>query len=163
MRLQGLPLGATLDPFCAGLAFFLAGGRAGCLLVGCCHGHPSTVGIRYPPGHAKEGFPSYLTDIRLFPVQLLEFLGLLAIGVTTFVIVLVAAPGYATIWYLFSYALLRFALEELRGDERPHFLGMSVPRWMCLAEFAFTLALTQPAGWLPIVVVAAGLALLPRA
>lgn len=159
LELQGLPVAATLDPFCAGLAFFLAGGRAGCLLVGCCHGHPSTIGIRYPPGHGKDGFAAYLTDIRLFPVQLLECLGLLIIGVTTFMIVPFAAPGRALIWYLFSYALLRFALEELRGDERPHFLSMSVPRWMCLAEFAFTLALTQPAGWVPILVVATGLAL----
>lgn len=159
LRVQRLPIAATLDPFCAGLAFFLAGGRAGCLLVGCCHGHPSTIGIRYPRGHAKQGFPDYLTGIRLFPVQLLEFTGLVVIGVTTFMIVPFAAPGRALLWYLFSYALLRFALEELRADERPHLLSMSVPRWMCLGEFAFTLALTQPAGWIPIVAVATGLAL----
>ena len=158
LRLQHLPVAATLDPFCAGLAFFLAGGRAGCLLVGCCHGHPSTVGIRYPHGHAEDGFPEYLTGIRLFPVQLLEFTGLLIIGLTTFMLVPFAAAGHPLLWYLFSYALLRFALEELRGDERPHFLAMSVPRWMCLGEFAFTLVLTQPAGWIPIVIVAAGLA-----
>jgi hypothetical protein len=159
LRVQGLPVAATLDPFCAGLAFFLAGGRAGCTLVGCCHGHPSTVGIRYPRGHAKEGFPDYLVGIRLFPVQLLEFIGLVIIGITTFTMVPFAAPGRALLWYLFSYALLRFALEELRADERPHVMGMSVPRWMCLGEFAFTLALTQPAGWIPIVAVATGLAL----
>jgi hypothetical protein len=158
LRVQGLPVAATLDPFCAGLAFFLAGGRAGCTLVGCCHGHPSTIGMRYPRGHAKEGFPDYLVGIRLFPVQLLEFAGLLMIGVTTFMIVPFAAAGCALLWYLFSYALLRFALEELRADERPHFLSMSVPRWMCLGEFAFTLALTQPAGWIPIVAVAGALA-----
>jgi hypothetical protein len=156
---QGLPVSATLDPFCAGLAFFLAAGRAGCSMVGCCHGHPSTVGFCYPTGHAKDGFAWYLTGIRLFPVQLLEFVGLLLIGVITFVLVPLAAPGAAMIWYLFSYALLRFALEELRADERPHFFTMSVARWMCLGEFAFILALTQPTGWVPILVVATGLAL----
>ena len=157
--LQGLPVSATLDPFCAGLAFFLAGGRAGCSMVGCCHGHPSGVGFRYPSGHAKQGFASYLTEIRLFPVQLLEFVGLVLIGVITFMLVALAQPGAATIWYLFSYALLRFALEELRADDRPHFFTMSVARWMCLGEFAFILALSQPPGWIPILLVSTGLAL----
>lgn len=159
LALAGLPVRATLDPLCAGLAFFLAGGRVGCLLVGCCHGHPSAVGIRYPEGHAREGFARYLTDVRLFPVQLLELLGLLIIGGTTFILVVAAQPGTPLVWYLFSYAILRFALEELRGDERPHFLDMSVPRWMCLGELVFTLALTQPAGWVYIVIVETGLAL----
>ncbi len=70
-----------------------------------------------------------------------------------------APPGRALIWYLLSYALLRFALEELRADERPHLLSMSVPRWMCLGEFAFALAFTQPAGWVLMMVVATALAL----
>jgi hypothetical protein len=37
--------------------------------------------------------------------------------------------------------VLRFGLEALRGDRRPHVLGLSVNRWMCLTEIAVALAI----------------------
>ncbi|MCC6539681.1 MAG: prolipoprotein diacylglyceryl transferase [Bryobacterales bacterium] len=154
-----MPVLATLDAFCAGLAFFLAAGRAGCLLVGCCHGYPTAAGIRYPESHVRDGFPAYLAGIRLFPVQLLELAGLCAIGVTALAAVLLSAPGTACAWFLVAYALLRFALEELRGDERPHWLEMSVPRWMCLAEGCGVAAAGLGASGLPAIAVAVGTAL----
>jgi hypothetical protein len=156
---RGLPVSATLDPFCAGLAFFLAGGRAGCCLVGCCHGHPSSVGFCYPAGHAADGFSAHLVGIRLFPVQALEFIGLVAIGVSTAVAIPFAEPGHPTVWFLLSYSLIRFSLEEIRADERPFLWEMSLPRWMCLAEVTFALAWTHPTGWIAIafVVIALGL------
>jgi hypothetical protein len=157
LRLLHLPVAATLDPLCAGLAFFLAGGRAGCLMAGCCHGHPSTVGLCYPTAHAAEGFPEHLTGIRLFPVQLLELAGLLLIGATTFLAVPLAPSGSAAAWFLLSYALLRFSLEGLRGDDRPYLWSMSVPRWMCLAEFSFVAAAALHERALPVIAVTAAL------
>lgn len=154
-----MPVLATLDAFCAGLAFFLAAGRAGCLLVGCCHGHPSDAGIRYPESHARDGFPAYLAGIRLFPVQLLELAGLCAIGVTAFAAVPITSPGTACAWFLVAYALLRFALEELRGDERPHWFDMSVPRWMCLTEFCGVTLTALGGSGLPAIAAAVGAAL----
>jgi hypothetical protein len=40
------------------------------------------------------------------------------------------------IWFLAAYSILRFGLEGLRGDPRPHFLGLSQARWMAMAEMA---------------------------
>src|SRR5262249_4125532 len=45
-------------------------------------------------------------------------------------------------WFLAAYALMRFGLESLRGDRRPHVLGLSVNRWMCVAELTLAGALS---------------------
>lgn len=130
----------ALDPVAVGLAFFLAFGRVGCTLAGCCHGRPSSVGLVYDERHVSEGFPSHLVGIRLFPVQPLEAAGLLAIGVTGLAAMPFARPGHVLAGFLFGYAVLRFGLEGLRGDRRPHLLGLSQARWMAIAEAAFAIA-----------------------
>jgi len=130
----GEPVLAYLDVVGPALALFLAGGRTGCLLVGCCHGRPSSLGIVYGEEAARDGFPRHLVGVRLFPVQALEAAGLVLIGVTGLAALPFAAEGDVFAWFLAGYAVLRFGTEALRGDERPHLLGMSVPRWMALAE-----------------------------
>ncbi len=130
----------ALDPVAVGLAFFLASGRLGCTLVGCCHGRPSSVGLVYDERHASDGFPRHLVGVRLFPVQLLESAGLLVIGATGLAVMPFATSGAVLAWFLLAYATLRFALEGLRGDVRPHLLGLSQSRWMAIAEAAFAVA-----------------------
>lgn len=139
----GEPVGAYLDVIAPAMAIFLAWGRTGCLLVGCCHGHPSSLGIVYPERHVRDGFPGHLVGVRLFPVQALEAAGLVAISVTGLLALPFAAPGRVFAWFLAAYAVLRFGTESLRGDERPHLLGLSVPRWMSLAELALALWLCR--------------------
>ncbi len=139
----GEPLPPYLDLIAPPLAFFLACGRVGCLLCGCCHGNPSSLGIVYPESHVADGFARHLVGVRLFPVALVECAGLVLIGVTGFVALPFAAPGRVFLWLLIGYAVLRFGLEGLRGDARPHALGLSQARFMSLAEFALALALAE--------------------
>jgi len=144
----GLPILAYLDVLAVGLTVFLAAGRTGCLLVGCCHGRPSSVGIRYGEDCASDGFPRWLVGIRLFPVQAVEAAGLLLIGLVGLVALPFADPGAVFTWFLVAYAIMRFGLEGVRGDRRPELLGLSQNRWMCLAELALALWLTRSASGL---------------
>lgn len=140
MRVPVLPY---LDVIAPGMAFFLAAGRVGCLLAGCCHGRPSSVGVTYGAEHAAHGFPRHLVGVRLFPVQALEAAGLVVIGATSLAALPFAAPGRVFAWFLAAYAVLRFGTEALRGDRRPHWLGLSVPRWMSLAELGAAFWITR--------------------
>ena len=76
--IAGLPTRSSLDVFSVGLGTFLAFARIGCLQVGCCHGTPGRIGIRY--GHGF-GLSSRLATHRLVPVQLYESVGIAAITV----------------------------------------------------------------------------------
>jgi len=128
-----------LDIVSVGMCVFLAAGRAGCTLVGCCYGRPASVGIVYGEACAQEGFPLDLVGLRLLPVAAMEMIGLLAIGAAGMFALPYARPGAVLAWFLAAYAILRFGLEGLRGDPRPHFLGLSQTRWMALAEVAAVL------------------------
>jgi hypothetical protein len=103
-------------------------------MVGCCHGHPARIGLRYGKQHAEEGFPEYLVNVRLFPVQAIEFTGLLIIAGLCAPFLLWGRAGSSLAWFLFAYAALRFATEGLRADERPSWGGMSWPRIMSLIQ-----------------------------
>ena len=132
---------AYLDLFCVALCPFLAAGRVGCTLVGCCHGNPSTVGITYNDDCVRDGFSSHLTGVRLFPAPLIEAAGLLVIGITGFLALPFAAPGKVLTWYLLAYAVMRFGLEGIRGDYRPHLLDLSQARWMAIIEIGVAASL----------------------
>lgn len=140
----GVPVLPYLDLMAPGLGLFLAGGRAGCLMAGCCHGNPSSTGLRYTDRHAEEGFPFHLVNVRLFPVQALECAGLLGIAALSVPLVLWAREGSALAWLLLAYAVLRFGTEGLRGDERAEVAGVSVPRIMCIAQAAVALRIADP-------------------
>ena len=144
----GAPVLDHLDATALGLGAFLALGRVGCLLAGCCHGRPADHGVAYGPERLAEGFPAYLIDVPLVPVQALEAAGaamLVAIGAT----LVPATPGAAFGWYVTGYALLRFALELLRGDPvRRYWRGLSEAQWTSLLVVAVMCALAA-AGALP--------------
>jgi len=126
----GGPVLPGLDVLSAALCVFLAAGRVGCLIAGCCHGHPASIGPVYP---AAAGLPDRLHGVRLFPVQLVESAGLLGIGAIGFVLA-GSRPGTATVWVLTAYATVRFGVEALRGDRRPNVVGVSVPRAMAVMQ-----------------------------
>lgn len=133
---------AGIDAMAVSVCWFLAFGRLGCLTVGCCHGQPSAVGVAYGPDHL---LPPRLTGRRLFPVALVEAVGLVAIGLVGFA--LVGGPiGRPTVWFLAAYAILRFGAEALRADRRPHVAGLSVPRLMCVAQGAAAIVAAE--AWL---------------
>jgi hypothetical protein len=140
----GEPVLAQLDSVALGLCAFLAVGRLGCLVVGCCYGQPALVGITYGPAPVADGFPPGLVGVRLFPVQLVEAAGIALIGLVGAVALPFVPPGRVFVWFLLAYAVLRFGMEGLRGDPRPSVLGLSVPRWMSIAQAGFALLLAEP-------------------
>jgi len=137
----GEPVLAYLDIVSVALGAFLAIGRLGCVMAGCCHGEPSSVGIVYGDDAVRGGFPAALARVRLFPVPLVESAGLAVITLAGLAALSWARAGGVTVWFLASYAVLRIGTEGLRGDVRPHWLGLSAPRWMALADLAVALAL----------------------
>jgi prolipoprotein diacylglyceryltransferase len=147
------PVLAYLDLVAVALCPFLAAGRLGCTLVGCCHGHPSSLGIRYTEECAADGFSSHLVGVRLLPVPLIEGVGLLLIGGVGLAAIPHAGPGKVFTWYLIAYSVIRFGLEGLRGDERPHLIGLSQARWMSIVEAGFAISMDGQHHATPAVVV----------
>jgi hypothetical protein len=140
LRLLNQPILPTLDITVLGIGTFLVFGRVGCFMVGCCHGRPSRLGVRYRGDFARYGFPHYLVDVRLFPIQLVESAAALVIVAFGVVLILRHAPaGAAFALYVMAYGMARFLIEFLRGDAgRPYFLGFSRPQWFSLVLIGFT-------------------------
>jgi Prolipoprotein diacylglyceryl transferase/Domain of unknown function (DUF4157) len=128
------PLLPYLDVTILGLGLFLACGRLGCFMVGCCHGRPYRLGASYRSEHAEAGFTPYYVGVRLFPVQLVESLWVLVVvAIGSGFVLRGDPPGTALTWYVVTYDVGRFALEFTRGDaERPYHLGFSEPQWISL-------------------------------
>lgn len=145
----GAPVLGHLDATALGLGAFLAFGRIGCTLSGCCHGRRATRGLRYGPGSAAASVvPPYLLGVALVPVALLES-GVAATLVVLGVLVAGTTPGAAFGLYVSGYAVARFALETLRGDPvRRYAHGLSEAQWTSLAVVTVMAALAL-AGTIP--------------
>jgi hypothetical protein len=124
----GEPVWPWLDVVSVALAVFLACGRAGCLLVGCCHGFPSGIGIVY----TRATHP--LRGVRLFPLPAVEILGLLALAVAGQCLLGGSRPGTVCLMLAGGYAILRFATEGLRGDRTLRRGPVSSGRMMALVQ-----------------------------
>jgi prolipoprotein diacylglyceryltransferase len=147
--LARLPVRACLDVVVLCLGLFLACGRLGCLMVGCCHGRPHRFGVCYRAEHAALGFPRIYVGVRLFPTQLIESLGVLAIVAVGVALVWRGAPaGAAFCWYIVAYGVGRYVIEPARGDAgRAHLGGFSEAQWLSVALVG-ALALLERAGLL---------------
>lgn len=77
-------------------------GRIGCLLAGCCYGKVWPYGV-------------FMHNHHRYPVQLMEAAGLFLIAFITFK--LLKSGKKIILFYIFSYGVLRFILEFIRGDE----------------------------------------------
>lgn len=116
--------------------FVHAFGRFGCFMAGCCYGIP------------WQGFPAVIfpenssapAGIPLFPVQLVEALGLLVIFGIELWLLLKKNFRYTTELYILLYAVLRFIMEFFRYDDiRGFAAGISTSQWICLGCFAGSL------------------------
>ena len=154
----------AVDLATIGIGTFLAFGRVGCLMVGCCHGRPARWGIRYGAAHAEAGFPWYLVGRRLFPLQLIDGT-VSAVLVATMVSLATHPhpPGALAAGYYLAYCPLRFVIERFRGDAtRPRRLGLSEAQWtatLLAASIAVWAAAASPREARPAAVIAAALAL----
>jgi phosphatidylglycerol:prolipoprotein diacylglycerol transferase len=110
-------------------------GRIGCLAAGCCYGRPADgwPGITFT--HPESLAP---LNVPLVPVQPLESLVLATFFVISYQLYRRSPhTGVVSAFYLCSYAVARFFLEYLRGDDRGmSFLGLSPSQVVAVALFA---------------------------
>jgi prolipoprotein diacylglyceryltransferase len=123
----------------AGLTFALV--RTGCFLAGCDYGLPTAHawGVRFPPGslaaldHARRGFvPRGAPSLPVHPTELYEVaVGLIAAALSAIPVLRGRRDGRAFATFLATYAVGRFAIEFLRGDQdRGEALGLSTAQWV---------------------------------
>jgi phosphatidylglycerol:prolipoprotein diacylglycerol transferase len=114
-RQVGLPGLLLLDVSVPFLALGHAIGRVGCLLGGCCYGEPwaGALAVRYTSPLAPAAWPS----VARHPVPAYE--SALLLGLCALLWLRPArepGSGRQLLRYVSGYALLRAALETLRGD-----------------------------------------------
>jgi hypothetical protein len=136
----GQPVWRWLDVFAVALCLFLAVGRLGCLVAGCCHGLPSALGVVYG-GEGQDPHP--YAGLRLFPVQAVESAVLGATGVIGLLALPGADDGDVLLGLMVTYAIARFGTEALRGDRRPRILGIPVARAAAVVQLAAALVLSE--------------------
>jgi len=142
---SGMPLGVLGDACAGPLAFGIGVGRVGCFMAGCCYGRLSgggtwLTGVCFPRGsfaflrQVEAGqVPAWAEwALPVYPVQLYEA------GLCVVLAVWLARParGRAVAGERFlamglGYAILRFGLEFLRGDNPPVH-GLTFSQWACV-------------------------------
>jgi phosphatidylglycerol:prolipoprotein diacylglycerol transferase len=122
MRRHALPLWTTFDVFAPGIALGHAVGRLGCLMAGCCWGHPTHVSwaITFSDPFTG-GYVGTPLGVPLHPTQIYEALAETAI--LMFLLWLERGRGRnfagRTFWtYILLYGLSRYTIEFFRGDPR---------------------------------------------
>jgi phosphatidylglycerol---prolipoprotein diacylglyceryl transferase len=143
-----LPLLKVADVTFIGVSMGLFFGRIGCFLAGCCYGvvtgHPP--GVAFPEwspaseGQFREGLLAHpsMPSLPVHATQLYEAFGCLALSVA----LSRWSPrhqrfdGQTSLLFLIGYAVLRFAIEYLRADDRGIYGGLSTSQWLSLAIVA---------------------------
>ncbi|MBQ8494155.1 MAG: prolipoprotein diacylglyceryl transferase [Clostridia bacterium] len=124
MHIKRMNIALCADILTPAIPLFHAFARVGCFLGGCCYG------IESPLGFAAHGNPLVpaVNDVSRFPVQLLEAV----LNAVLFLVLLrlysqsrqkPALQGKLLLIYLPCYAVMRFFIEFLRGDEIRGFVG----------------------------------------
>ncbi|HUT24370.1 MAG TPA: prolipoprotein diacylglyceryl transferase [Sumerlaeia bacterium] len=165
-RKKGLNPWFVADVLAPSLAFGHALGRVGCFLAGCCYGRIADpagplgfLAVRFPKGsdlypgmafedHLRRGLidAGATTSLPVWPVQLFES------GANLVLFLLLALlwrrrrfNGQVFLSYLAFYAVVRFALEFLRGDAERGAIGLlSTSQAISLAAAAFALVAWRP-------------------
>jgi len=119
IRLHHLPFWKVLDVYAPAVSLGLGIGRIGCFAAGCDYGKPTTsawgVVFTDPIAHQVAGTP---LNIPLYPTQPIMSLASLSI----FAILIWRYPkksrdGEIFLLYVVLYAMARYFIEFLRGDE----------------------------------------------
>ena len=121
LRRKKIAVWPTLDNFILYLPLGQAIGRLGCFFNGCCYGKPSNL-----PWAVNFPFLTY----RVHPTQIYY---VLTDAVLFFILYIFSRtktkPGELTAWYLILYGFTRSAVDSLRGDLLPGFLGLYTTQW----------------------------------
>lgn len=142
------------DYFMTAMALGQGLGRIGCFLEGCCHGRPAPPGWGVVFTNPASSVDEALWGVPLHPVQLYEAAGLLLSAAALMAVVLPRTragelkPGTAFLGHILYYAVLRFGLEFLRGDDRGFLLGaaLSPSQWISLGAGLASAALLARRG-----------------
>jgi phosphatidylglycerol:prolipoprotein diacylglycerol transferase len=139
--LHHLPFWKVVDVYAPALSLGLGVGRIGCFAAGCDYGKPTTsawgVVFTNPLSHQVTGVP---LGIPLYPTQPIMSLASLSI----FAILMWRYPkksrdGEIFVLYLALYAVARFFIEFLRGDEDRGFVFhhlLSTSQFIAILAFA---------------------------
>jgi len=145
VRVYKLPLWKVFDVYAPAIALGHSVGRLGCFAAGCDYGKPTSsfLGVVFTSAYSHEvtGVP---LGVRVHPTQLYESLAELAI----FAILLwryrrKSRDGEIFLLYLALYAVARFFLEFLRGDEDRGFVFHHL---LSTSQFIAILALAAAGG-----------------
>lgn len=128
-RHKKMRLSDYADAFAVALPLFHVFGRIGCFLAGCCYGVECDFGFSYTHSLLEAA-----NGVSRFPVQLLEaFCNLLLFAALYLCFQKKKAQGKLMAVYLCAYAVMRFFIEFLRGDEvRGHLWILSTSQWISL-------------------------------
>jgi phosphatidylglycerol:prolipoprotein diacylglycerol transferase len=141
IRLRHLPFWKVVDVYAPPISLGLGVGRIGCFAAGCDYGKPTAsawgVVFNNPFSHEVSGVP---LGIPLYPTQLFESLASLSI----FAFLLwrysrKSRDGEIFVLYLALYAVARFFIEFLRGDEDRGFVFhhlLSTSQFIAILAFA---------------------------
>jgi phosphatidylglycerol:prolipoprotein diacylglycerol transferase len=118
-RVHRLPVGKVFDVYAPAIALGLGIGRLGCFAAGCDYGKPTTsfLGVVFTDSlsHELAGTP---LGIPLHPTQIYEALAtFLIFGILVWRYRHRTYDGQIFLLYLVLYAVARFFIEFLRGDE----------------------------------------------
>jgi phosphatidylglycerol:prolipoprotein diacylglycerol transferase len=144
-RVHRLPVGKVFDVYAPAIALGLGIGRLGCFAAGCDYGKPtrSFLGVVFtdPFSHAVAGTP---LGIPLHPTQIYEALAtFLIFGILVWRYRHKTCDGEIFWLYLVLYAVARFFIEFLRGDEDR---GFVFDHLLSTSQFIALLALGTGAG-----------------
>jgi phosphatidylglycerol---prolipoprotein diacylglyceryl transferase len=144
-RLHRLPMLKVFDAYAPAIALGQSVGRLGCFAAGCDYGKPTTsfLGVTFtnPISHNLTNVP---LGIRLHPTQMYESLATLAIfGILLWQYRRKTRDGQIFLLYLALYAVARFFIEFLRGDEDRGFVFNHL---LSTSQFIALLALATAAG-----------------
>lgn len=146
-RVHRLPLWKVFDLYTPSIALGLGIGRLGCFAAGCDYGKPTTsfLGVVFtnPFSHEVAGTP---LGIPLHPTQLYEsFAMFLIFAVLVWRYRHKTYDGQIFVLHLVLYALARFFIEFLRGDEDRGFVFghlLSTSQFIALLALGTAAALT---------------------
>ncbi len=146
-RVHHLPFGKVFDVYSPAISLGLSIGRIGCFAGGCDYGKPTSsfLGVVFtnPYSHEISGVP---LGIALYPTQLMESLASLAIfGILLWSYRRKRYDGQIFVLYLTLYAVFRFAIEFLRGDEDRGFVFghlLSTSQFIAILMLAVAAVLT---------------------
>ncbi len=137
-RVKKLDFLRVMDHMTPFLALGHAVGRIGCFFNGCCYGRPTTAwcGVVFP------GHPGPVLPTQLFEAAALFILYLLLRQLQR--PPLLNRPGTILGVYLIGYAIMRFFMEFLRGDQLPWWGGLTLQQWISLGMLLGGLIMLRP-------------------